>query len=121
MTPAARSLNAFAIYLLLLAAVLLAAPNVLLQLFGLPPTSEVWIRVTGMLVAFLGVYYRIAVAAEFVGFFRATVLVRLSVPLFFLVFVLAGWVQWPLLLFGAVDAAGAAWTWIALPRRDPGA
>jgi hypothetical protein len=80
MTPSARSVTVFAVYLLLLGAVLLVAPNLLLQTFGLPPTSEVWIRVVGMLVTFLGVYYRTAAAAELVSFFRVTVLVRLTGP-----------------------------------------
>ena len=110
-------MNVFGSYLLALGVVLLVAPNVLLQLFGLPPTSEVWIRVVGMLVAFLGLYYRVAAAAELRPIFQMSVLVRGSVPLFFLLFVLAGWVQWPLVLFGVIDALGAAWTWQALGAR----
>jgi hypothetical protein len=117
MSPAARSVNVFSYYLLALAVALLVAPNVLLQAFGLPPTSEVWIRVVGMLVAFLGVYYRVAAAAELEPFFQMSVLVRSSVLAFFLVFVLAGWARWPLVLFGLIDAAGAAWTWQALGAR----
>jgi hypothetical protein len=70
-----------------------------------------------MLVAFLGLYYRVAAAAELRPIFQMSVLVRGSVPLFFLLFVLAGWVQWPLVLFGVVDALGAAWTWQALGAR----
>lgn len=114
MTPAARSVNLFGTYLLLLAVILIVAPNPLLRLFGLPETTEVWIRVVGMLVAFLGIYYRVAATADLTPFFVATVMVRSSVLLFFLGFVLAGWVAWPLLLFGVVDAAGALWTWMAL-------
>jgi hypothetical protein len=117
MSPAARSMNVFAYYLLALAVVLLVAPNVLLQTFAFPTTGEVWIRVVGMLVAFLGLYYRVAAAAELVPIFRMSVLIRLSVPAFFLLFVLAGWSRWPLLLFGLADAAGAAWTWQALRAR----
>jgi hypothetical protein len=116
MTPAARSLRVFSVYLDVLALALLVAPNLLLQAFGLPHTSEVWIRVVGMLVAILAVYYWTAAAAELTPFFRATVLCRLSVPIFFLCFVVAGWARWPLVLFGAVDALGAAWTWRALGR-----
>lgn len=117
-TPAARSIRVFAVYLGLLAAAVLLVPNLLLTSFGLPPTSEVWIRVVGMLLLLLGVYYWTAASAELTSFFRATVLCRLSVPLFFLVFVAAGWVRWPLVLFGAVDALGAAWTWRALRRSS---
>lgn len=119
MTPAARSVNVFGTYLLLLGVVLLAAPNLLLSMFGLPLTDEVWIRVVGMLVAFLGIYYRVAAAAELRPFFFATVLVRGSVPFFFLAFVLAGWVAWPLLLFAIAEIAGALWTWTTL--RQAGA
>ena len=114
MSPAARSVNIFGIYLLLLGVVLLVAPNMLLGLFGLPTTTEVWIRVVGMLCVLLGTYYRVSAGAEARAFFRATVLLRASVTLFFVVFVAAGWSQWPLVLFGLVDAAGALWTWTAL-------
>ena len=119
MSPAARSVNVFGTYLLVVGVVLLVSPNLLLQAFGLQPTSEVWIRVVGMLVASLGIYYRIGARANLRPFFFATVLVRACVLLFFGVFVLAGWVDWPLLLFGLGDAAGAAWTWIALRHGDP--
>lgn len=110
-------MHVFAAYLLALAVVLLVAPNALLLTFGLPATSEVWIRVVGMLVAFLGLYYRVAASAELVPIFWMSVLVRFSVPAFFLLFVVAGWVRWPLVLFGVIDAAGAAWTWLALRAR----
>src|SRR2546430_16531592 len=106
MPPAARSIRVFAVYLLLLALVLLVPPNPLLQAFGLPPTSEVWIRVVGMLVAFAGVYYWTAAAAELTPFFRATLLTRFTAPVFLLIFVGAGSVRWPILLFGVVDVLG---------------
>ena len=64
-----------------------------------------------------GIYYRVAAVADVTQLFLATVLLRASVPAFFLAFVLAGWVEWPRLLFGAVDAAGAAWTWKTLASR----
>jgi hypothetical protein len=118
MTPAARSVRIFAIYLGVLALTLLLAPNVLLQAFRLPPTDEVWIRVVGMLAALLGVYYWVAAATELTPFFRASVLCRLTVPLFFLIFVMAGWARWPLVLFGVIDALGALWTWRALSRSS---
>jgi hypothetical protein len=118
MTPAARSVNVFGTYLLVLGVVFLVAPDPLLQLIRLPPTTDVWIRIVGMLVASLGIYYRTAAAANLAPFFLTTVLVRTSVPLFLLGFILAGWVEWPVMLYGAIDAAGALWTWKAL--RHPG-
>ncbi len=112
-----RTLRVFAVYLAGLAVALLFAPNVLLSLFGMPETTEVWIRVVGMLVAVLALYYWTAGRTEFLPFARASVLARGAVPLFFLAFVIEGWATWPLLLFGIADAAGAAWTWMAL-RSD---
>jgi hypothetical protein len=122
MTPAARSVQVFAVYLILLAVVLLLAPNLLLQAFGLAPATEVWIRVVGMLLAFLAVYYWIAAATNLVPLLRATVLCRLTVPVFLVLFVSAGWSRWPLVLFGVIDAAFALWTWSALrgPSGDRG-
>ena len=114
MSPPTRSLRVFAVYLWLLALALLVAPNLLLSAFGLPVTSEVWIRVVGMLVGFLGVYYWIGAGSAFVPFYRGTVFVRLTVPLFFLVFVLCSWARWPLLLFAGADVLGALWTWFDL-------
>jgi hypothetical protein len=57
MTAAARSIQVFCAYLVALALALLLSPNTLLGLFGFAPTGEVWIRVVGMLVGILGVYY----------------------------------------------------------------
>lgn len=116
MTPAARSVRVFGAYLLLLALALLLAPNVLLGLVAAPPTEEVWIRVVGMLVGFLGYYYWRAAGAGLQVFFAWTVPARLSVLGFFAVFVAFGLAPPSLLLFGAADAAGALWTWSAMRR-----
>jgi hypothetical protein len=117
MTPAARSIQIFGVYLMMLGATLLLAPNLLLGVFGFAPTDEVWIRVVGMLAGILGVYYVRAAQAGLTAFFGWTVPVRLSVPVFFAAFVALGMAPAVLLLFAAVDAAAALWTWSAL-RRD---
>lgn len=122
MSRPARTLYVFAIYLAVLAATLLLAPNALLRLFGLPATTEVWVRVVGMLLAFLALYYYVALRTEARPIMWASVLARMSVPVFFAVFVIAGWVEWPLILFGVVDAVAALWTWSALQAAvvEPG-
>lgn len=117
MTPAARSIQIFGCYLLALSAVLLLAPNLLLQAFGLPPTHDIWIRVVGMLVGFLGVYYLLAAKAGLRAFFSWTVPVRASVLLFFAAFVALGFAPPMLLAFAVVDALAAGWTWSALRRE----
>lgn len=118
MTSPAQTIRVFGVYLLLLSALLLVAPNVLLQSVGAPPALDVWVRVVGMLASFLGYYYLRAAAAGLREFFAWTVGVRLSVPVFFAAFVALGYAPPVLLLFAAIDAAAAVWTWSAL-RRAP--
>lgn len=114
MSSAARSVFVFGIYLFGTAGTLLLAPNVLLRTAGLPPTDEVWIRVVGVAVASLAVYYVVAARNGYEAIFRATVWVRLGVLLAFAAFVALGLVPAGLILFGGIDAVGAAWTWSAL-------
>ncbi len=116
LSRAAQSVGFFGIYLLSLGALLIVAPNLLLGLFQMVPTGEVWIRVVGMLVLFLGTFYVLAALGEVRQFFGWTVPVRACVLLFFIGFVLSGHAPATLLLFGVVDLAGAGWTAVALHR-----
>jgi len=110
MSKSARSVFVFSVYLVLLGITLLVMPNVLLALFGLPATEEVWIRVVGMLVLLLAFYYSQAARRELAGFFQWTVYARGSVILFFIAFVVLGFARPVLILFGALDLLGALWT-----------
>jgi len=114
MSRSARSLFVFGIYILGLSLLLLAAPNVVLTLFGFPPTEEVYIRIAGMFLLFLAVYDILAARAELRDFIRWSVPVRASVIGFFAAFVLLGFTKPILLLFGLVDLACAGWTAWAL-------
>lgn len=114
MTLAARLILCFGVYILLTGLVLLIAPNVLLSIFGLGSTTEVWIRVLGSVVTALGVYYVVMGRAESIQFFKATVWGRGWIFLSFLGLVAVGMAKPPLLLFGVVDLLGAFWTWRAL-------
>ena len=114
----AKTEFAFACYLLPLGLMLLLLPNLLLSFFQIPPTSDVWIRVVGMLVIFLGVYYFVAARAELRLFMIWSARLRASVFIFFGAFVLAGLAPSVLLLFGAVDLAGALWTWSAFRKES---
>jgi hypothetical protein len=117
MSRAAKTAVAFGIYLVGLSGLLLLIPNWLIGLFGIAPTSEVWIRVVGMLVFFLAMYYLQAARAEETGFLRWSVYLRASVIGFFSVFVLLDLAPAALLLFAGVDLMGAVWTALAL-RQD---
>jgi hypothetical protein len=111
---AARTILAFGVYCLAVAAVLIVAPNALLGLLKLEPTHEVYIRVLGVVVMTLGFYYIAAARAEVVAFFRWTVWGRPFVLAAFIALVVAGVAPPILILFGAVDAGAAIWTAMAL-------
>lgn len=114
MSNSARSVFAFGLYLTLLGISLLAVPNILLGMFFLPPTTEVWIRISGMLLIFISFYYIQAARHETTDFFRWTVYARSTVIVFFTAFVLLGFANPTLILFGVVDLLGALWTGLAL-------
>ncbi|HXH18270.1 MAG TPA: hypothetical protein VNJ07_04220 [Chitinophagales bacterium] len=114
MGKAAVSMVVFGLYLSIMGIILLIEPNFLLGLFGIPETDEVWIRVIGMLVLILAVYYIQTARMDLTEFFWLSVYVRMFVIVFFTAFVMMGLVKPALILFGAVDMMGAAWTWWAL-------
>ena len=70
MNKSARSVFIFGLYLALLGVILLVAPNFLLVMFFLPNTTEVWIRVVGVVVLFLAFYYIQAARSGMTDFFR---------------------------------------------------
>ena len=116
MTASAKSVYYFGLYLYVLAITLIVAPNTLLTMFQLPPTDEVWIRVVGVLALAIGYYYHRAGAGNLEPFFRHTIVARIVVFLAFCSFAVLHYVSPMLILFGAVDLAGAAWTWMALKK-----
>jgi hypothetical protein len=110
MSKSAFSLRVFSIYMFSLGSVLVAAPNLMLFFFGVPETHEVWIRVVGVLVLNIGYFSFMASRNESLAFFRWSIPTRLAVPVFFVAFVALGFAPPILVLFGAIDAAGAIWT-----------
>ena len=118
MSSAARSILVYSIYVFGLGAALLLVPNVPLPIFGLPQATEVWIRVAGMTVIFLAIFYFIAARNEYRQLFVASVAIRFSVPVFFAAFVIAGYAPWNLILFTPLDVAFAVWTLLALRHEE---
>jgi len=114
MSKAAFSAKVFALYLFMIGPVLVFAPNFLLGLFGIAPTSEVWIRVVGVIAINLGVYSWVAAQHKTTAFLKASVYTRLFVCGAFTVFAVTGLVSPMLILFGLVDLAGSLWTYFAL-------
>jgi hypothetical protein len=111
---AAKSLLVFGIYLTVLGVLLLLFPNVLLRIFGVPPTSEIWIRVNGMFVICFAFYYIQTARHGLTDFILWTVWGRAVVIIYFVAFVLLARAPRALLLFGAIDLLSATWTFMAL-------
>jgi hypothetical protein len=117
MNSAAKSVYYFGFYLLLLSVVLTVSPNFLLSTFQLPETNEVWIRVVGVLVFNIGILYIVMAQTNHTLFLTVTVYLRASILLWFIVFVLIGWVSPMLIMFGVADALGALWTYLELKKQ----
>ena len=110
------SLTVQAIYVLITALELIFIPNTLLGMFGFEPTTEIWIKVLGIvLIAFVLVYYGIIKHGndEVVRF---TVWSRFFVGAGFILMALTGVAPMALILFAGIDIATAIWTWFELKK-----
>ncbi len=94
--------------------ILLLLPNVLLGIFGIPNTNEVWIRILGGVLMALGYLYVEGGRAPAEWFMRASVLARIGVAAVLFGLVLLSEAPRVIALFGTVDLAAAAWTAYAL-------
>ena len=104
----------FGIYVAVIGIIMIVVPNFMLRTISRTSTTEVWIRVVGLLLLYLGFYYTQAARKEMTDFFRWTVYTRSTVIVFFAAFVLLGFAKPPLIVFGFVDLLGAIWTGLAL-------
>ena len=118
MSKSALTVKAFGIYLLVLGVSLTVHPNLLLSIFRIAQTTEVWIRVLGVVVFNIGIYYWYAAQCEAKAFFQASVYARTLVLVAFTIFAVLGLASPMLVLFGAVDFAGAVWTQVALKTEQ---
>ena len=116
MTAAAKSIFYFSLYLYVTGITLIFIPNLFLRTVLLPETTEVWIRVVGVLVLLIGFYYHRNAVSNTVSFFKLTIPARLFVLLAFSAFALLKFVSPVLIFFGVIDALGALWTWSALKK-----
>ena len=112
----ARSLYVFAGYVVAMGTVLLAAPRIILPLFGLPTDGEVWIRLLGFVLVCSSVYYIGAAKLRFVPFAKWTVYTRAAAPVVVAILILTGVAPWHMVSFGIVDGLGGLWTWLTLKQ-----
>lgn len=117
MSKSAFSAKVFAVYLFIAGALLATVPNLVLSLLFIPPTTEVWIRVIGVIAFMIGIYAWDAAAHEAKSFFVTSVYTRCTVFVAFAVFVALGLASPTVMLFGVADLLGGLWTFWAL-RAD---
>ncbi len=120
MLVAGRSVAVWAGYTFGVGLLLLVVPNFLLGLFRIEETSESWVRVLGAVALLLAFYYLAMALTGGTAMFRATVYGRGLVALALVVLAITTG-PWQLILFAAVDAAGATWTHLSLHRPAPAA
>jgi hypothetical protein len=116
MTAASRSIYYFGFYLILTGITLTVFPNMLLGMFGFPETTEVWIRVLGIVVFNMGLAYIVVAPSNNTLFLTFTVFARAAVFAWFLIFYFINLAPAQLIIFGVIDLAGAAWTYSALRK-----
>lgn len=117
MSKTAFTIKASCCYIIALGLALVLVPNLVMSAMRMPATSDVWIRVLGVTVINIGVFFWVAAQTEAMALLRASVVIRPLVLVWFAAFVALGLASPMLLVFGVIEAAGALWTWLAL-RAD---
>ncbi|MFN7117979.1 MAG: hypothetical protein ACK4TA_14350 [Saprospiraceae bacterium] len=117
MGKAERSLFIFGLYLILApGAGFMIMPTFILDTFQLPYGDDVWIRFVGLLAFIIGGYYLVTARERLKPLYRWTVWMRLFAGTFMVLMMLIGKVGTAILLFAALDYAGAVWTWLSLEK-----
>lgn len=114
MSKSAFSAKVFAIYLFFAGALLAVVPNLLLSALHIAQTSEVWIRVIGVIAIMIGIYAWVAAKHDIRPFFIASVYTRGLVFVAFTIFAVLGLGSPMIVLFGVADLLGGVWTHWAL-------
>jgi hypothetical protein len=97
---------------------LIFIPNVLLGILGLPPATEIWINLMGLLVLILGFYYYYMAHYGNDKVVWATILGRLSFCAGLVLFVISGKAPVQLIGFALLETGLALWTWKELKTKN---
>ena len=114
MKKSSTTLLVFGVYLIGMGLGFLFTPNLLLGIFGIPATDEVWPHVVGAIALVLAFYYISAARMDLKAFAQWSVPARIGVFVSFVAFVVAGLVGPIMIMLGSVDLLGALWTRWAL-------
>lgn len=116
MHPAANSVKYFGLYAIVTGIGLVLVPGLVLAPLGIAAPTEIWIRLVGALAIPLGYYYWACGSSDTVAFFRATIPGRIVFAATAVLLIAAFSAPKQLLLFAAIDLAGAAWTALGLRK-----
>lgn len=108
------SIFIWGIYVILIGVLLLFIPNKVLILFGHDQPKDHWIRVVGIIAVSLGYFYLSSAHNEVYSFYWASIYARIAGLIGFSGLVIFKTAKPKILLFGLIDALGAAWTLLAL-------
>jgi hypothetical protein len=110
------SLKVFGIYMILIPGIgLMTVPDFMLDLFKLSHGEELWIpRMMGLLAFIIGVFDFYIGKHALHKLYQLTIIVRYVATVFMISLWLKGEVEVAILLFAAIDAAGATWTMLTL-------
>ncbi|MBT3239957.1 MAG: hypothetical protein HON98_04335 [Chloroflexi bacterium] len=114
MSRAGKSVYYFGYYVFGMGLLLLFISNLLLPIVNVPTTDEVWIRLVGMLLLVLGLFYRVVGKNNFLPGIHLTLVTRSLAFFVILGFIYFGFISWVIFLFWLGDLAGVIWTWRAL-------
>lgn len=119
MSHAQRSIMIYGLYLGVSGIGMCVAPNAMLASLGVEATTEGYIRMLGLVLFILALYYVAAARAEVVPFYRWSVWGRGLAVLGVTTLALAGLAPTAFVGIAAIDAAGAIWTATALRKLSP--
>ena len=108
------SIFIWGIYVILIGVLLLFIPSKTLILFGHEKPKDHWIRVVGIMALSLGYFYLNSAHNEVYSFYWASIYARIFGLIGFSGLVVFKIAKPKIILFGLIDAMGAAWTLAAM-------
>ena len=108
------SIFIWGIYVMLIGLLLISIPDKTLILFGHDKPKDHWIRVVGIITISLGYFYLNSAQNEVYSFYWASVYARMAGLIGFSGLVIFKMAKPKIILFGLIDALGAAWTFLTL-------
>jgi hypothetical protein len=117
MSNSAKSIFFYSVSVALFGPVLLFFPNLFLEILGMAPTDEIWIRIVGLFLLVVAVYYYLAAKHELLVIIKGSVFIRLSLIFFYAAFVLLKMTPLSILIIPVLDLLTGLWTLLALRKE----